>query len=402
MFFTASCIFKFCCKPCFIKACSCGSLKNSCQGIFAIATVSCSDIFVSLYVSGSVEQFLGQNHLEDYNAQLRLSWEADIWGKIKNEKQASLTALLQTTEAQKAVQTSLINQLVKGYYQLLSLQQMKQVAIENMTLSKHSLTLAKHQYDVGEVSSLAIDQLEAQYLAAAALIPDFEQQIAVQEHALRVLCSDFPHAIALTTPSAEIAYPTYYATGVPADLLRNRPDIKQAELEIKRTAIQANIAHKQLYPSLVITAQMGVNALKASNWFNLPGSLFGTVLGGITQPIFQKRELTTNYELAKLNYEKSALQFRQHMVIAVAEVSDALQGIEKLKQREALTKLRANKLNDAIKHAQLLFKNGEATYLDVITAQSHALSTALEIITIRKATLHAFADLYSALGGGVE
>ncbi|MFZ4860957.1 efflux transporter outer membrane subunit [Sphingobacterium sp. Mn56C] len=348
----------------------------------------------------SLGQFLGQNHIEDYTAALGLSWEADIWGKIKNQKAAALAAYLQTEEARKAVQTQLVSQVANGYYQLLMLYQLREIAEQNLGLTENTLKMAQQQYEVGDISLLAVEQVAAQRLAAAALIPDFEQQIQLQENALRILSGEFPKAIKTSAKLAAIHLPVDINVGIPAELLSKRPDVKQAELRVTAASASQQVAKAQLYPSLTISAQAGLNAFKTSNWFTIPASLFGTVTGGITQPILQRRELKTKYEVARVDYEKSVIQFRQSVVNAVGEVSDALVSLEKLQDKQRIVQRKAEKLKGAINHADLLFETGTASYLEVITAQSNALQSELELAQIHKAELTAVINLYRALGGG--
>src|SRR5690606_38246844 len=198
----------------------------------------------------SLGQFLGQNHIEDYSAAVGLSWEADIWGKIKSRKAQALAAYLQTEEARKAIQTQVVSQIAKGYYQLLMLYELEQMAEQNLRLSDSTLQLVRLQYEVGDISSLAVEQLSAQRLAAASLIPDFQQQILLQENALRMLTGEFPKAIRIKGKLSDIAIPATLGAGIPAELLSKRPDVKRAELSVTAAQAYRHVARAQMYPSL--------------------------------------------------------------------------------------------------------------------------------------------------------
>jgi len=348
----------------------------------------------------SLNQFLGSKHIEDYTAALALSWEADIWGKIKNQKAAALAGYLQTEEAKKAVQTQLVSYVAQGYYNLLMLQAQLKIAQQNLALNDSTLNIIKQQYDVGEITLLGVEQAEAQRLAAASLIPDFEQQINIQENALSTLSGKLPEAVATETTLDKIKIPQNLTTGVPSLLLSRRPDVKRAELAVVAARANKQYAKASMYPSLTISAQGGVNSFKASNWFNIPASLFGTVAGGIAQPILQRRQLKTNYKLAEIDQEKSVIEFRQSVITAVGEVSDALIALDKLEEKQSIALNRTSKLQSAIHNADLLFNTGMANYLEVITAQSNVLQSELELAQIKKAQLVAMVDLYRSLGGG--
>lgn len=348
----------------------------------------------------SASQFLGTKHIEDFNANLGLSWEADIWGKIRSRKQAALATYLQTGEAKKAIQTRLVANVAQGYYRLLMMDAQMAIAKRNLALNDSTLRIIKMQFDAGQVTSLAIQQAEAQQLVAAQLIPQLEQNLTIQENALSILAGQLPGAITRLASLDKISFPEQLSAGVPSAMLSRRPDVKSAELSLAISNANVGIAKASMYPSLSITAAAGLNAFKASNWFNIPASLFGTVAGGIAQPVFQRKQLKTQFETAKIEREKTVLVFRQSVLNAVGEVSDELVKIEKLKQQYAIAQKRVNTLQQAVKNANLLFKNGMANYLEVITAQGNSLQSELDLADIKTAQLNASVELYRALGGG--
>jgi len=348
----------------------------------------------------SLNQFTGSTHIEDYNANLGLVWEADIWGKIRNQKAGALASFLQTNEARKAVQTRLVANVAQGYYNLLMLDAQLEIAKKNLKLNDSTLRIINLQFDAGQVTSLAIQQAAAQQLNAAQLIPRLEQNVILQENALSVLIGTLPKAINRSSRLDKMVLPQDLNAGFPSALLSRRPDIKSAELALNVANARVGVAKASLYPSLVITASGGINSFKASNWFSMPASLFGLVSGGITQPIFQRGQLKSNLEIAKIDREKSVIQFRQSVINAVGEVSDELTKVEKLKEQYSIAEKRAQTLQQASRNASLLFKSGMANYLEVITAQGNLLQSELELTTIKTEQLNAVVGLYRSLGGG--
>jgi multidrug efflux system outer membrane protein len=348
----------------------------------------------------SLNQSLGTKHIEDYTVAASLSWEADIWGKIKSQKSAALASYLGTIEARKALQTRLVSDVSKGYYNLLMLDAQLAIAEKNVRLNDSTLNIITLQYQAGQVTSLAVQQAQAQKLTAEAYVPQFEQRIAVQENAISILSGRLPSPVARAIRLDSLAIAEKTNTGMPAELLSRRPDVKQAELELSRANANVGYAKANMYPSLTITAQGGLDAIKASNWFNIPASLFGSVIGGISQPLFQKKKLSTLYKVAKVNREQTVIQFRQSVLVAYGEVSDALVKLDKLKQQQLLASERTETLQTATHNSQLLFKNGLANYLEVITAQGNVLQSELDLASIKKARLDANVDLYRSLGGG--
>lgn len=350
----------------------------------------------------SLSLFLGNGTktLEDYNANVTISWEADIWGKIRNRQSLALASYLQTEEARKAVQTNIVSGVSQGYYNLLMLDAQLTIAKRNLSLNDSTLQIIRLQYNAGQVTALAVQQAEAQEKVAAGLIPQYEQELLLQENALSILAGQLPAGIARSTTLEQVPVKADISTGIPTAMVSRRPDVRSSELALTIANANVGIARASMYPSLTITAQGGLNSFQASNWFNIPASLFGTVGGGLTEPLFRRRELRTQYELAKVEREKSVIQFRQSVLVAVGEVSDALGRIEKLKQQQEIVASRVTTLQQATNNANMLFRNGLATYLEVITAQGNVLQSELELASLKREQLDAVVGLYKSLGGG--
>jgi NodT family efflux transporter outer membrane factor (OMF) lipoprotein len=343
---------------------------------------------------------VGHKYLEDYNVNVGLSWELPIWGKIQNQQSKALAQYLQSAEAQKALQTNIVEGVADGYYNLLMLDAQLNIAKANLALNDSTLAIIRLQYNSGDVTALGVQQAEAQEQSAAELIPQLEQGILLQENALSILTGTLPRSIARSTTLEAVPVRDTLSAGVPAELVSRRPDVRSSELALTVANANVGITKANLYPSLTITAQGGLNSFRASNWFNIPGSLFGVVGGGLTQPIFQRKQLKTQYDLAVVDREKTVIQFRQSVLIAVGEVSDALAKIQKLKEQQVVAARRVATLRQAITNANMLFRNGLANYLEVITAQSNVLQSELELASIKKGQLTAEVELYRSLGGG--
>ena len=226
----------------------------------------------------SLSQYnIGTNHIEDYSANVAVSWEADIWGKIRNQSKAALAAYLQTVEAKKAIQTDIVSKVSQGYYNLLMLDAQLEIAKKNVALNDSTLRIIRLQYDAGQVTSLAIQQAEAQEQAAAQLVPQFEQNISVQENVLRILTGELPGRIERNAILDQMVVPADLSAGLPANLVSRRPDVKSAELALVTANANVGFNKAAMYPALNITATGGINSFKASNWFNIPASLFGII-----------------------------------------------------------------------------------------------------------------------------
>lgn len=348
----------------------------------------------------SAQGFLQKSYIENYNATVALSWEADIWGRIRGRKEIALTQYLQTAEAVKAVQTQLVSQIAQGFYNLLMLDRQLQIAQQNLALNDSFVLATRLLKDAGTVSSLAVQQAESQKQATAILIPQLEQDIALQENALQLLTGQLPGKLSRQTSLTELTVNDNLSTGLPVAMVSRRPDVRSEELALVIANVRVGVAQADMYPALTITAGGGLESFKSSNWFNIPGSLFGLAAGSILQPVFRKGALKTQFEVAKIEREQAVIRFRQSVLQATTEVANALVQTDKLKQQQFIAVSQTDTLKKAVANAQWLFKSDMASYLEVLTAQGNALQAELNLAMIQRSRLNAQVELYRALGGG--
>ncbi len=337
----------------------------------------------------------------DHMSGLHISWEMDVWGKIASRKEEALANYLSTYEARKTIQTGLVTNIARGYTNLMILDAQINVAKRNLALNDSTLHMIRLQFKAGEISALAIQQTESQRLIAASLIPELEQEIAIQENTLLMLTGEMPGSLnRLTDLDSLLSDSLPVNMGSPISLIRNRPDIREAELSLMAANAQANVRQALLYPSFTIGGSMGIHAMLAKNWFNVPGALFGALAGGITQPVFQGRRLRTDLEVARLERDQAEIDLQRTVLEAVNEVTNYLVIVDKQKEQLDFAEQRVKNAQLAVKNANLLFKSGYATYLEVITAQGNALNSDLNLVRMKQNQMEAIIDLYRALGGG--
>jgi outer membrane protein TolC len=231
-------------------------------------------------------------------------------------------------------------------------------------------------------------------------VPQLEQDVALQENALQVLTGQLPETLPRSASLIQFTVPDDLPAGLPASLVSRRPDVRANEMALIAANARVGVAHANMYPALNISLGTGLESFKASNWFSIPNSLFGLAAGTIVQPVFRRKELRTQFEIAKLQREESVIQFKQSVLRAVGEVSDALVQLDKLKQQAQIASAQVDTLQRAIFNAQLLFRSDLANYLEVITAQANALQSELNFAAIQRQRLGAMVDLYRSLGGG--
>jgi outer membrane protein, multidrug efflux system len=340
------------------------------------------------------------NNSTDWLASVNMSWEIDIWGKISRQQEGAMANYLQSYEAAKAVQTRLVADIAQGYFSLLMLDQQLSETRKTLALTIDFVKLTRLLFNAGEVSYLAIQQAESQRLNTASLIPLIEQNIQLQENSLQLLTGNLPGSVQRQASLSDIHFNDTLATGLPVAILNRRPDVRANELALVNANAQVGISQANMYPALTLTAGTGFESLKSSNWFNIPGSLFGIAGASLIQPVLQGRQRKTQFEIAKQKREQAVIQFRQSVLSAGNEVANALIQVNKLQEQESLAKQRTDTLSAAVGNSQLLFRNDMANYLEVIVAQQTALDAQLSLAFIQRAGLNARVELYRALGGG--
>ena len=354
-------------------------------------------------LNGSLnEQFVGTKYMDDFSAALRLSWEVDIWGKAKMQKESAAAEYFGQKENLNAIKSRIVVQVAQAYYNLISLDEQLKIAEQNIELSDNTLKMMNLQFTAGQINSLAVQQSEAQKKTAELLIPLAKQNISVQENALSILCGEYPTKIEREGNLKTMIPENKLSEGLPAQLLSRRPDLKMAEFNVISLNSKTGLAKAAMYPSISLSPQIGVNSNKFNSWFDIPGSITKAIAANLAAPIFQKKQLKTAYDTALIEQEKAAINFKQSAMTAVGEVSDAMARSKGSSERLQLLDQRTAILDKGINDALKLYKSGMATYLEVITAQNNKLQNDLEAINVTLEKLNAEVDLYRALGGGVQ
>ncbi|MBD0831092.1 TolC family protein [Aestuariibaculum sediminum] len=341
------------------------------------------------FFNGAIEQFeLSSN----------LSWEADIWGKIRSNKRASEASYLQSVAAHQAVKTQLVSSIASVYYQLLAYD--AQLAITRQTIANRasSIETIKALKDAGQVNQVAVDQNIAQYNNAKALEVDLKTAIFTTENTLNLLLGRTSIVVErsdLTDQNldAEIK------TGVPSQLLSNRPDVMAAEFGLIQSFEMTNVARSNFYPSLTITATGGFQSLQLDQLLST-NSLFANIVGGLTQPIFNQRKIKTQKEVAEAQQEQALLNFKKALLVAGNEVSNALYTYNAETEKFEYRQKEVEALRNAETNSEVLLENGYATYLDLLTARQSALNAELNVIDNKLQQLLSVVNIYEALGGG--
>lgn len=328
----------------------------------------------------------------------KLNWEIDIWGKIRSQKKAVEANFFRSVAGQQAVETQIITNVAKFYFQLQAMDAQKKVLEKTIANRSQSLEIIKDLKESGLVNEVAVKQTEAQEYTALLILEDLNYNIKVIENTLSTLLGKEPQSIERESfdnqnISANISL------GYPALMLSNRPDVVAAELNFRNAFELTNVARSDFYPSLTISATAGLQSLELKDWFDYK-SIFASILTGLAQPIFNQRKIKTNYENAKSNQEIARLQYEQKLLEAGKEVSNALANLENEANKYGILNKKLSALQDAAAFSDELLQYGFVNYLEVLTAKDNALNTELDLINNQLNQLKAVLDLYQALGGG--
>ena len=329
------------------------------------------------------------------------TWEIDIWGKLAAAKRSAKAQLEQSHAYYQAVQTQLVASIASAYYALISYDEELQVYEASAQTRKESMEVLKAFKEAAKTNEISVNQGAAQYYYTLATIPQIKISIQTLENQIAILTGKSYFEIKRSTifdfPLEDV---DYLQTGIPAQLLANRPDLVAAEKGLIAAHESWNYTRAAMYPSLVISGNVGFDAKNFANWFSFPQSFIGSLLAGITAPVFAQRQLKTQRNVAAENKLQAIYYYENTMLNAQREVSDAL--ITYLLSKESIEqqKLQVNELTHAISGSMELLKSGKASYLDLLYVQDNVLTSAIGLVKYYLQNTNAKIELYRSLGGG--
>ncbi|TDW97185.1 efflux RND transporter permease subunit [Dinghuibacter silviterrae] len=334
-----------------------------------------------------------------YQVYLSSSWEADIWGKLKSSKKAALAGFYQSVAALQGVQTKLIADIADDYYTLLAYDAELTITHATIDNRKQDVETMRALLDGDVVTAADVVESEANLHSAEVSQYDIESQIRTTENALSVLLGRPAGPIDRSTLESQIPLRNL-ETGIPSQLLRNRPDILQAEYAYREAFETTNAARAYFYPTLSITAEGGLYAMAVKDFFSA-GNLFGELAGGLTQPIFQQGTNKARLKQAKASQAKALNDYQSTLLNAGAEVSNDLFSYEQAIHKQVVRSAQIESLKKAVDYTHELLKyTANTNYNDVLTSEQNLLTAQLNGVADKLQELQAIVDLYVALGGG--
>ncbi len=338
-------------------------------------------------------------HLPELFVGIQATWEVDIWKKLKNRKQTAVLRYLSSKEGRNVMVANLVAHIANYYYDLLALDFELDAIQKNIVLQERALAIVLVQKEAGIANELAVKQFQAQTLNFQTLEFELKQQIVEIENKMNYLMGRYAQPIARNKSAFSKAIPAIVQNGLPTQLLQNRPDIKQAELELQASKIDVSIARADFLPSLHLGASLGLQSFRPERIF-LPASLAYSVLGGLAAPLINKNAIKARYKFAQARQVESIYQYQKTMLVAYFEAYNETIRLQNLQKMYDLKGREVETLRLATESANDLFATGRANYLEVVFTQKNALHSQLELIILRKRQYNAMIDLYKALGGG--
>jgi NodT family efflux transporter outer membrane factor (OMF) lipoprotein len=338
--------------------------------------------------------------LNDYMTGLQTSWEADIWGKLRNSKKAAISRYLGSIEGKNFVVTNLVAEVANTYYELLALDNKLEILRKTIQLQKNGLEIVKIQKEAAVANELAVKQFEAQLYNSQSQEFDLLQQIAENENKMNALLGRFPQNIVRDQTTFTAQMPKDIKVGIPAQMLKNRPDIQQAEQELIATKCDVRAARAAFYPSLNLTGSVGFQAFKTSYLFTTPESVIYSIIGDLTVPLVNRSAIKADFNKANAYQLEALFTYQRFILNGFVEVSNELSNIKHSEQTFSLKSKEAEALTKAVEVSIDLFKSARANYLEVLMAQRDALGATLELIEAKKQQFNSVTNIYKALGGG--
>lgn len=338
--------------------------------------------------------------LPDYVVGAYAHWEVDIWKKLRNAKKAAVTRYLATIEGKNFVVTNLIAEIANSYYELQALDNQLDIVKQTIALQKNALEIVRVQKEAARATELAVKKFEAEVLNSQSLEFDLLQKIKERENTINFLLGRYPQPIERDTTSFLTITPQQVRTGIPSQLLKNRPDIKQAELELAAAKLDVKVARAEFYPSFEISSSLGFNAFNPSYLVKFPESLIFSLAGDLAGPLINKAAIKTEYFNANAKQVQALYNYEKTILNAYIEVSTDLSNINNLEQKYSLKTKEVDALINSIDISNDLFKSARADYFEVLMTQRDALQSKLELIETKLHQFNAVTDIYRALGGG--
>jgi len=338
--------------------------------------------------------------LTDFSIGLSASWELDVWKKLRNEKKAAVLEYLATVEGKNFMVTNLVSEIANSYYELVALDNELSMVSQNLEIQKNALQMVKLQKQAARTTELAVRRFEASVLKNQSHLYELQQEIVEAENKINFLVGRYPQHVDRNSENFIDKTIEGINTGIPSQLLKNRPDLRRAEYELAAAKLNTKVARANFYPLIGIKAGIGLQAFKPKFLTSTPESLVYSLAGDMVGPLINRNAIKAAYKTANNKQLQAVYEYERAILNAYLEVANELSKIENLKNSYDLKKEQVEALNESIELSIRLFKSARAEYTEVLLTQREALESKIEIIETKRDQLLANVKVYKALGGG--
>ncbi|HEX2616469.1 MAG TPA: efflux transporter outer membrane subunit [Flavobacteriales bacterium] len=338
--------------------------------------------------------------LPDFLVAARASWELDILKKLRNAKQAAVLRYLGTVEGRNFMVTHLVAEIANSYFELMALDNQLEILQSNIAIQKDALEIVKLEKQAAKVTELAVRRFEAEVLKNRSMQFDIQQRIVETENRINFLVGRYPQHVDRNAQTFVRLTPDSLPTGIPAQLLTQRPDIRQAELELAAAKLDVRSAKASFYPSLRLTAGVGLNAINTTYLVQTPQSLLYNAAGELIAPLINRNALKAAYASANARQTQAVFDYERTVLNAYVEVVNQLSNINNLRNSYELRQQQVEALSSSITISTNLFRSARADYMEVLLTQRDALESKFDLVETRMQQLNAMVNMYQALGGG--
>lgn len=338
--------------------------------------------------------------LQDYGFGLQAGWEIDVWGRLHDLANAAAYRYLASLEGRNLMVTRLVAEIASHYYELMALDQQLEVVKGNIELQENGLEMARAQFQAGRATNLAPTRFEAELRNMQSSQYEIQQRIVETENRINFLVGRFPQPVERSTGAFLDLEPPAMSVGVPAQLLENRPDIRQAERELVAADLDVSAARAAFYPRLGIEGVIGYQSFDLTKLVRTPDSLLFGIFANIFAPLLNRKGLEADYFRANSQEMQAVLHYERAVLIAFIEVSNRVSLIRNLARSYELKQQQVDQLAQSIDISNQLFNSARADYLEVLTTRRESLEAQIELIEMKQRQMEATVTLYQALGGG--
>ena len=338
--------------------------------------------------------------LGSYQFGLQSSWELDVWKKLRNATKVATMEYMASIEGKNFLVTNLVAEVANAYYELVALDNQLENLEQNIKIQQNALEITIELKKYARATSLAVRRFEAEVKKNQSRQYAIKQQQVELENRINFLMGRTPQPIERLTTGFMDIQPKVIQTGVPAQLLALRPDIRKAELELAAADLNIQVAKANFYPSFAIKAGLGFQAFNPKYLLNAPASIIYSLGGDVMAPLINRNAIEAVYKNANATQIQAAYDYEQTIINAYGEVTNQLSNINNLEKNYQLKTGQVSALTESVGVANQLFKAARADYLEILLTQREALEAKSELIEVKQKQMSAMVNLYRSLGGG--